>query len=332
LMILWANLHGSFVLGLGLMGIFLVGELIRFFWKMTGALSLSQLRWLASATFASILAVVFNPRFIGIFAYIQNLLSNQPVQQLIEEWRSPTPHGLANLVFFISILLVIIAMAVSDTRLTPSELLLTLAFLWLAWSSQRSVAWYAIVVMPLLGKVIKGIPLRIPSLPVQNHPFNFLIATVIFIPVILVQPWLIDCFPLPASYRTQIQNDVEVGPLISLQTPIGAARYLEDHPGGHLFNELGYGSYLIWAVRNQRVFIDPRIELYPQEIWDDYIDISNGRNASYLFYKYQIDRIILDTVLQPELSTFLKNEPTWSLEYSDQYSELWTSGDQVNNR
>lgn len=322
-MMLWVNLHGSFILGLGMMGIYLIGEFARSTLKLAGALSLKQLYWLLGATTATVLTVLVNPRFNGILAYIQNLLSNQPVQQLIEEWQSPTPHGLANLVFFGSILLLIVALATSHSRLTLSELLLILAFLWLAWGSQRSVTWYGIVVMPLLGKIIKGIPLRTPPLPAQSNLLNLLIAIILFIPAFLVQPWFIDQFPLPDSYLAQIQIDAEVGPLVSVHTPIGAARYLQEHPGGRLFNELGYGSYLMWAIPDQPVFIDPRIELYTQEIWDDYIHLSNGTNVTFLLQRYNITRILLDKELQSQLSNYLHNDFSWQIEFSDHISELW---------
>jgi len=332
IMIFWVNLHGSFVLGLGIAGIFLLGEGIRYILKQEGSLSKYQLIWLAATTGASLLAILVNPRFTGIIGYLRNLLSSQPVQQLIEEWQSPTPHGTANLVFFGSILLLILGLAISHARLTPSEILLILAFLWLAWGSQRSVSWYGMIAMPLLGKVLEAIPIHLPAMPVQRNILNILIVLLLLTPVVLVQPWFVEQVPLPATYRAQIQNDPEVGPLLNLHTPVEAARFLQANPGGRLFNELGYGSYLIWAAPEQQVFIDPRIELYPQEIWDDYIHISNGVNVSVLLEKYAIDRILLDRDIQSELSRFIQNNPAWQLEYSDQTTQLWRSGGQNGTR
>ncbi|MCI4353913.1 MAG: hypothetical protein L3K06_00930, partial [Thermoplasmata archaeon] len=42
---------------------------------------------------------------------------------------------------------------------------------------------------------------------------------------------------------------------------------LRAHPGGPLFAELGYASYLIWAAPEERVFVDPRFELFPLSLW-----------------------------------------------------------------
>jgi hypothetical protein len=326
-MLFWVNLHGSFILGLGMMGIFLFGEVIRFWFKHSGALSKNQLIWLAGATGAALVATLINPRFTGIVTYIKELLANQPVQQLIEEWQSPTPEGWANVAFFISILIIIITMTTSRSRLTPSELMLILAFLWMAWQGQRSVIWYGMVSMPLLAKLFKGVPLRAITIPVQRNALNVLIGISLFIPAVLVQPWFIDKFSLPEAYRAQVLHDPEIGPLLSPHTPTGAARYLVEHPTGKLFNELGFGSYLIWATPELKVFIDPRIELYPQEIWEDYVNISNGVRTPFLLLKYAVEGVILDKDIQPELSLALRSYSGWQCVYEDLSTEIWVLTD-----
>jgi hypothetical protein len=114
------------------------------------------------------------------------------------------------------------------------------------------------------------------------------------------------------------------GPLLDTGTPVAATDYLKSHPGGNLFNEMGYGSYLIWAVPTQGVFVDPRVELYPYDQWMDYIHINNGTNYEELLAKYGADRILLDKKLQPNLAASLPNDQQWVLEYDDQYSQVWS--------
>jgi hypothetical protein len=322
-MIFWVNVHGSFILGLGLMAIFVIGETVRRIFIPTTGKSWNQISWLACATGLTGLAIMINPRFFGIISYVSNLITNQPSQQLIVEWQSPTPHGLANLVFFGSILLLLVGLTYTQAKLSPTELILIIAFIWLAWEGQRYVAWYGMVVMPIFGKVIAGLPIKTPNLTSQKNWVNLLIAGVLFVPVVLVQPWFVQRMPLPAAYWAQVQNDPEVGPLISPETPIDTVHYLQDNPGGRLFNELGYGSYLIWALPDQQVFVDSRIELYPMEVWEDYIDISKGIRSIEILEQYGVDRVLLDRTLQPELSRVLQSSPGWKLEYPGKYSELW---------
>jgi hypothetical protein len=66
------------------------------------------------------------------------------------------------------------------------------------------------------------------------------------------------------------------------------------------------------------------VELYPYSQWMDYIDINDGRNYDAILAKYGADRILLDKKLQPELENLLPKDKLWSLEYDDQYSQIWT--------
>jgi hypothetical protein len=146
----------------------------------------------------------------------------------------------------------------------------------------------------------------------------------VFIPVVAVQPWFVEQLPLPDSYWKQVLKGPQAGPLISVDTPVEAVEYLKSHPGGNIYNEMGYGSYLIWAIPDQKVFIDPRVELYPYDQWKDYIDINNGANYNEILSKFGIDRILLDKTIQPKLAASLLKDYQWKLEYDDQHAQIWS--------
>ena len=84
-----------------------------------------------------------------------------------------------------------------------------------------------------------------------RHWLNAALACLLFVPVAAVQPWWVEELPLREAYWAQVYRGVDVGPLVRTQTPLGAVAYLKQHPGGRLFNEMGYGSYLIWALPEQ---------------------------------------------------------------------------------
>jgi hypothetical protein len=323
-MVFWVNVHGSFILGLMLVGAFFVGEAIRKLLKLENSLNWVQLGYIGGIGLLSGLASLVNPRFTGILSYTLNMLTNPPSQQLIEEWQSPSLQGLSNIVFYASILVFILVFAYTKYRPTPSEIILLAGFLWLAWSGQRYVIWYGIVSMPLLARLITDLPIKTPTFVSQKNWLNLALAILIFTPVLAVQPWFVENIPLPPQYWQQVLRGSAAGPLLDTATPVTAADYLKTHPGGHLFNEMGYGSYLIWAVPGQGVFVDPRVELYPYDQWIDYIHITNGTNYDQLLAKYGVDRILLDKKLQPSLSASLTNDPRWTLEYEDQYAQLWS--------
>src|SRR5581483_6865037 len=95
---------------------------------------------------------------------------------------------------------------------------------------------------------------------------------------------------------------------------------------------LTFGSYLIWALPNQPVFIDPRLELYSEQVIQDYETISAGRDAVALLQKDGADRVLLSTDRQPKLSTALARSGEWTREYADEQAEVWRRGDTIGRR
>lgn len=325
IMVFWVNAHGAFVLGIVLLGLFALGETLRCMVRQPHTLPWRKLGALYLAGVAVVLATVVNPQGLGIFGYVRDLMTDQPSQRLVMEWASPTPHGLANGTFFISILLLLAALAYGR-RPSPTDLLVVCAFLWLAWSGQRYVVWFGMVAMPVLAQALVRAPklqrTRKPQLPLANG----LLAALLVVPVVVVQPWFVHTLPLPSAYRAQVLA-TPTPPLVAAETPVAAAKWLRTHPGGKLFNEMGYGSYLIWALPTQPVFIDPRVELYPFQQWQDYATLSDGHDLDELIPKYGIDRILLSRAHQKGLATTLAKTQDWQRVYQDQWAEVWEKGE-----
>lgn len=322
-MVFWVNVHGAFILGLVLMGAFTVGEAVRALLKQAGARSWPEVGWLAGVSGLTAAATLVNPRGVGIVGYVLGLMTDPSSQKLIMEWQSPTPEGGANTVFYISIMILLLVLAYSRYRLTPSEVLLVAGFLWLAWNGQRYVVWFGMAVMPVLARAFKDLPVKWPAFVARRNAFNLVLMVLLLLPMLLVQPWWVEALPLPETYWTKVWRNIPDGPLLNTTTPVGAAAYLKAHPGGQLFNEMGYGSYLIWAVPEQPVFIDPRVELYPYEQWLDYARIIRGTRSLELLNTYAADRVLLDVEAQEELLRALESAPDWCREYADAYAQIW---------
>jgi len=325
LMAFWVNAHGAFVLGLVLQGVFFVGELIRVLARDAGALPWSKLRWLGVILLLSLAATSVNPQFVGIYRYVVGLMTDQPSQSLVVEWQSPTPQGIPNIVFFVSILVLFGALLYARYRLTFTEALLTAGFLWLAWSGQRYVVWFGLLTMPHLAAAgAHLLPRRwsVGSLP--PNPLNTALAVLLCLPVLLVLPWVVEGLPLPEEYWAGVWCEVEQGPLLSRENPLAAVEYLRAHPGGRLFHEMSYGSYLIWALPEQGVFVDPRVELYPLDLWLDYVRIGKGMRSVELLEHYGANRVLLNARLQEELILALERSPDWQREYADADTQIWS--------
>ena len=123
-------------------------------------------------------------------------------------------------------------------------------------------------------------------------------------------PWFKQFFPFVPAKRG----------LISVETPIQATQYVLDHHlSPQLFHDMAFGSYLIWAAQpTYKVFVDSRIELFPEVTWDDYWAISSAQsNWSALLEKYQVDTLMLEPVKQAVLIEAVKKAPGWALVYED---------------
>ncbi len=341
LMIFWVNAHGAFIIGLLAVGAFVGGETLRRLLRQPYALNWERLRALYLAAAAMLAATVINPLGIGVFGYVYKLLTDAPSQQLIIEWQPPNPRTFAGLFFYLGVLSLIAAFAFARRRPTITDVILVCGFGWMAFSGVRYVVWFGMAVMPIVAQslapprasVVAGVlgeqrPAARRS-PAGNPLINLVLAICLVLPIILVQPWLKPLLPFPATY-VEMFGPVPGAPLLfSADTPVQATDYLRREPcSGRLFNEMGYGSYLIWALYPQtQVFVDPRVELYPLDLWEDYISLSQGRDVAQLLTQYDIACVLLDQDDQPRLSKALATLPGWQRTYADEQSEVWKRTD-----
>jgi hypothetical protein len=169
------------------------------------------------------------------------------------------------------------------------------------------VVWYGVAAMPVLAEGLARLGPGSERRATSSAPpwAQGALAALILVPVLLVQPWFRPGMELLAH------------------TPVAAVEYLRRHPGGRLFNEVGYGSYLTWALPDQPVFVDGRIELFPAAVWEDYNVISSGRGAVAALERYGIERVLLSLEFQAPLSTALGASGRWDREYADGEAEVW---------
>ena len=114
--------------------------------------------------------------------------------------------------------------------------------------------------------------------------------------------------------------------LISTETPIQATQVLlENNPPGQLFNAISFGSYLIWAAHPQyQVFVDSRIELFPEQVWIDYLNISNASGDWEARLKeYGVNTLMLSPIEQPLLIKAAQETGDWNLIYNDDSAFLF---------
>ncbi len=319
LMILWVNVHGTFVLGLVLIGVVAAGMVVTRF-QGVGEAQLGRdgsAGWLRSFAFGrwslvvwgalTALATLINPRGVGVLGYVRNLVGNNAVTSLVTEWAPPTVRATEGMVFFVFLLVGVLLMVYGRRRPDLTDMLLFLPFLWLALGASRNVVWFVFVALPILvvqaGSLIPA-PKRTPAgLPIMNA----LLVGMLAMGVLVLLPWVKPLWLLPPQ-----------GDLLK-NTPVEAVAFLTaqaDRPR-HLFHTEAHGSYLTWAAPDQPVFIDPRIELYPYEQWSDYMNLSAANNTDALIQKYDLDGMLLSKEMQLPLINALRADTAWQQRYED---------------
>ena len=270
LILVWVNVHGSFVLGLLLIAAYIIGETVAVVQQLPGALPGSRLHWLYLVAAATTAATLLNPLGWQVYSYVNALVSNPAIRAFVTEWQPPRPSSFAGVVVYGSSLLVLGALwRWRGVRISDAPLVIGLMAM--AFSSVRHVIWYAIVAAPILVSLLPAStrdgalqpatqrgrrgsrsapvqrqPAPVP-IPLSQHwkPIHTLVAALLLVPLILVQPWLKPLLPWPASYRAQFADLPQAPLLASADTPVAAAEHLAQTPcAGRLYNELGAGSYL----------------------------------------------------------------------------------------
>ncbi len=245
---LWVNCHGSFFLGLLVLGIVLACS----FWDVQWGLLVSR-SWskhdrhtLVLAFALSMAALFLNPVGLSQVMYPLNTLGKQQVQMhAVSEWqalqftdvRSLALLGIAGLILFLPL--------VRKRRLFLSELLLSGMGFALAIQHQRMMFVFGILAAPVVCRLVADTwdrydPARDRILP---NAIMLALATVV----------LFFSFPRPPNLEAQVEKG----------NPVDAVDFLKASGlTGRLLNQYVYGGYLIWSAPARKVFIDGRGDVF----------------------------------------------------------------------
>src|SRR5438093_4481115 len=155
LMLLWVNLHGAFVTGFVLLGIYLTGNIcdVLSATEARSEMAKERCKKIAIVIIVCVFASLFNPRGYAILLFPLKMVSNQFIMENVTEFLSPNFH--AAVPFLYLLLLMIAVIAVSRMSLRATELILVLLFTYMSLYSARYIPLFAIVVTPILLRQIQ---------------------------------------------------------------------------------------------------------------------------------------------------------------------------------
>jgi hypothetical protein len=324
LLALWVNLHGSFVAGLVVIGLSVAGEGLRLLVRRPQALPARRWALFAGAGALAGTATLLNPRGAGVFPYLGTMLNNPTLQRHFLEWQPPT-NDLGNITgfcFFAALLGTAALLARSPRRVGGTDVLLFVAFGWLAIDGIRYVMWFGLLLVPLLAVHVAAattqlVPQRFA--PRRSPGLALATGSVVTAVVLLLLPWFEPVARLGGFAAAGTANSGRYASLLSGTTPVAATEWLRQHPiQGRFFPDMSYSSYTIWALPQQQVFADLRVELFPAAIWRDYFDITTGDDGALaLLERWAITHLMLHRSWQRDLIDTLARDPAWQQVYAD---------------
>ena len=314
-MALWTNLHGSFPLGIVLLGLF-AGSRVLASTATTRSQALKQSLVLTTATAG---ATVLNPHGLEVWRYVLRMVGESRIQGEITEWAAPTLSEPIGQIFYAwaSVVFVLGALATWKRREVPwFDLALVSVFAALASTSARHILWFGMVVIP----VATGWLATLWVLPEDDdrdgsRVLNAMVMSVFGLMVIGMLPPVKAGLPLPDDLRMPLDRN----------TPVAAVFAIQELPRQpkRLFHSEQSGSYLMYAAPGIPVFIDARIELYPAELVEDFRSLSRAEKVDELCAEYDFDGMLLDLERFAPLATWLDASPSWTRAYADTRFAYW---------
>lgn len=292
LMAVWANMHGSYLLGILLAGAFGLealaetkqdrGKVIRD-WGLFGV--------------AILCAALITPHGLDGFTYPFQIMSMTSLPGIVE-WRAADFTKPS--VFELALLVTLFVCLRRDVKVPVVRLLILLGLLHLALQHTRHQLVLA-AVAPLL--LAEPLAMALGQTPVRPRLRVATLTTAVGLGIVLLGLRLtypvvrVDGFNSPVSAIAQLPSDLKRRPVM---------------------NEYGFGGYLIY--KGIRPFIDGRSDMYGDAFTRAYFALDNANQAA-------LDRFLnyngVDwTIFAPQnpLVAVLDRDPSWKRIYADRHA------------
>jgi len=275
IMLAWANLHGSFLIGFFLLGSFLgIQIFLRLFSNslkkiviLGNGLSWSEIRVFTIIIFFSFLATLINPYQLGLYEFLDGY-RNFAYLSLIKEWlpQHNFPFFYGQLIYLglgvLAVIFYFIDYRKEKKALDLWSLFLLISFLFLSFKSRRHFPLFFILSLPFLVNFNSAFFAK-SKIYYQQLLSSLLIfcliltgASQLLLTKFTNQPFSAYCYKYPCGAVSFLKNNQE---------------YLEYN----LFNSYGWGGFLIWELPEKKIFIDgrlPQVEFAGQTFIEEYMN------------------------------------------------------------
>ncbi len=305
---IWVNCHGSYFFGIGVLFAYWLASFFHGRWGLIWAEATDgrQRRHLGIILAASVAALCCNPLGVRLLLYPLDVAFHQSSAiGAVQEWLPPdlqTVRGLALIVVMLGILMLAL---VRRLELPLRDLLVVAAAFFMALQHVRMLIVFGVVVSPLVAQVLS------PLLGKDQRRDNPAANAVFILGFLAAIVWN---FPTAAELQTQVAKT----------SPVAAVDFVRRHKlSGPMVNEYVFGDYLIWALPEEKVFIDGRGDVYD---WTGVLQefgrwATLGEDPALLLNKYGIRLCILSN--GTSMTHVLPYLPGWHTVYVDDVAAVF---------
>lgn len=327
-MLVWVNMHGGFLLGLVLLGIYWAASLWTWFTSREGLIEESfrkiaagrRTRALTWIGFSSIAATFVNPYGWKLHEHIYSYLSNRFLMDHIEEFQSPNFHGIAQKCFLALLLVSVAAIAARGRSLRFSELLLLVFAVYAGLYAARNLPvasiLLALIVGPLLPSFdVAGFLGRMSTIDSKLRGHFWSVAVIVLTSLIALNTGRVG-----SSQWMDAHFDPK-------SMPVAAVDYLEKNGVKAPLSTDYWGGYLIYRrYPGGRVVIDDRHDFYGEEFLKPYIRMIHVEPGWEEFLNFHL----ISTAVFPtksSLAVILGQTAGWKIVYADDVATIFVKSD-----
>ncbi|HZC22311.1 MAG TPA: hypothetical protein VE866_03155 [Candidatus Binatia bacterium] len=319
-MLIWVNIHGGFLLGFVLIGIFWLGSLWTRLRSSDSRLEDSlakiaagkQVRALTSIGLLSVLASFVNPYGWRLHAHVFSYLSNRFLIDHIDEFQSPNFHGIAQKCFLALLLVSIVVLIARGRKLSPSHTLIVLFAVYAGLYASRNIPISAILLGMVIGPLLpsggsrKSFPQRMFAVETGMRGHLWIIAGIVLTFAVVANGGRVGSAQwMSAHFDPQ-------------RMPVQAVDYLRSQgASGPILAPDYWGGYLIYRLYPQaRVVVDDRHDLYGEQFFRSYLNWLHGEEGWHEFLREHPAGYIV-VPRKSALAALLADSYGWSRIYAD---------------
>jgi len=330
--VLWANLHGSFSMGLMLMGLTGIGrfcDVLVISKSLRVALLDPEFHRTTLLTQLCAAAALLNPSGFAIYPEVFNVAGNPNINSMFE-WDALTLRSAQGQSATAAALLAFMAIKLSPRRLHTGEMLTFVLTGLLAMWSGRMLNWWAPIAGIVTGTHLIASMRKTTAWLKHGQPLQ---RTGLWTVVSLGLVWIVFAI---TPFGGQVLKGRVLDPqkLVSSETPLATVAFLnsdEKLPHGIAFVPAEWAGYVMNSGLNS---VEPMVNLHvhvtPEQVWNDYMRLVNGASEwKSLMDEYGINMAVIDKDRQPGLLQRIRGSADWTATYEDSQAVVFLRNQEI---